>query len=73
MSKQQTIDDAGESTDGQGLPIDRRGFMKAGAASAVAAGLGVGLSSLTTADDSRDELVEHTGDWIPTTCAGCTS
>jgi len=71
MSKHDTTDD-----DERSFPVGRRDFMKAGAVGAVAAGLGSGLTSLTStarADGSRTRLVEHTGDWRPSTCAGCTS
>ncbi|EMA46594.1 molybdopterin-dependent oxidoreductase [Halobiforma nitratireducens] len=75
MSKNDTTNDPTDTTDSAGLALDRRGFMKTGAAGAVAAGLGLsfGLSSLVEADDYRDALVEHTGEWRASTCAGCTS
>ena len=68
-----TNDDANESTDRTARSINRRGFMKVGAAGAVAGGFGLELNSLATADDGRDELVEHTGEWRPSCCQGCTS
>ncbi|WP_138005534.1 molybdopterin-dependent oxidoreductase [Halalkalirubrum salinum] len=67
-----TDDDGGRF----GFSFGRRDFMKAGAVGAVAASLGTGLSSLQAAaqaDDYRDALVEHTGEWRPSNCAGCTS
>ena len=62
-----------ETADSTGIPLTRRDAMKAGAAGAVAAGLGISLNSLVSADDYRDVLVEHTGEWRPSCCAGCTS
>ncbi|MFC6752696.1 molybdopterin-dependent oxidoreductase [Halorubrum tibetense] len=76
MSTNDTTTETDDGTDGSGLSLGRRNFMKAGAVGAVAAGLGTGLTSLTSvveADDYRDALVEHSGDWRPNCCAGCTS
>ena len=72
MSKHDTTD-TDEATGGIGARIGRRDFMKAGAAGAVASGLGISLTSLVEADDHREALVEHTGEWRPSCCAGCTS
>ncbi|AUX10299.1 anaerobic dehydrogenase [Halalkaliarchaeum desulfuricum] len=62
-----------DSNDSTGPAIDRRGFMKAGAVGAAAAGIGVQLNTLSAAEDARTQLVEHSGSWRPSTCAGCTS
>jgi len=74
MSQRDTTpsDDGGKL----GFSFGRRDFMKAGAVGAVAAGLGSSLTSLRSvaqADDYRDALVDHTGTYKPSTCAGCTS
>ena len=74
MSQRDTTpsDDGGKF----GFSFGRRDFMKAGAVGAVAAGLGSSLTSLRSvaqADDYRDALVDHTGTYKPSTCAGCTS
>ena len=74
MSRHDTTDGTDEETDRSGLSLGRRNLMKAGAVGVVAAGLG-GLTSLTSTagTEGRDALVEHTGEWRPSTCAGCTS
>ncbi len=73
MSQRDTTSDDGGKF---GFSLGRRDLMKAGAVGAVAAGLGTGLTSLQSvaqADDYRDALVDHTGTYKPSTCAGCTS
>ncbi len=77
MSQHDTTNDT-DADEGRrfGLSVGRRDFMKAGAVGAVAASMGTGLTSLAStaeAGGTRDALVEHTGDWKPSTCAGCTS
>jgi len=58
----------------EGAKIDRRGFLKIGAAGAAGAGLGAPkLKTLAQTEEGRDSLADHTGEWKPSTCAGCTS
>ncbi len=74
MSQHDTTRDTTDGTDRASLSLGRRNFMKAGAVGAVASGLGLtSLLSVTEADDYRDALVDHTGTYKPSTCAGCTS
>ena len=75
MSRHDTTDETDDGTDTPDPTVGRRNFMKAGAVGAVAAGLGGCLSSLTSTvqTEGRDALAEHTGEWNPSCCAGCTS
>lgn len=77
-SSENAVTDGGtdaRDADGNGmLSIDRRGFMKVGAVGAASVAIGANaLTSFTEAQETRDALVEETGEWRASTCAGCTS